>query len=236
MKIFKIINEIIGRFSPLFEKQITLKKEHNGTSYGGWVISPQYLNKNSTIYSIGIGEDISFDISLIQKYKVDVHGFDPTPRSIEWIKKQKIPKQFHVHEYGIADYNGKAIFYPPLNPDHISHSLLERKKTKNRAIEVPVFRLETIMKMLKHDKIDLLKMDIEGAEYKVIEDIIKSNIHILQLLVEFHHGMDNITFKDTKKVIDHLEENGFSIFDISKDGRNYSFYKADWRNINEKIT
>ena len=88
------------------------------------------------------------------------------------------------------------------------------------------------MKQLKHDKIDILKMDIEGAEYKVIEDIIKSNIDILQILVEFHHGMDKMTLKDTKKGIYHLKKNGYSIFNISKDGRNYSFYKADLGNIN----
>lgn len=222
-----IINEIGGRILRLFKKQMPLDKEHHGSIYGGWVISSQHLNESSIIYSIGIGEDISFDYSIIEKYKVDVQAFDPTPKSIEWMKKQDLPKKFHIYEYGIADYNGKATFYPPLNPSHISHSLLERKKTKNNAIEVPVFRLDSIMKQLRHNKIDILKMDIEGAEYKVIEDIIRSNVCIFQLLVEFHHGMDGMTLKDTKKAIALLNENGYSIFDISKDGRNYSFFKAD---------
>lgn len=35
--------------------------------------------------NIGLGEDISFSQSIIDKYGLVVHGFDPTPRSIKYI-------------------------------------------------------------------------------------------------------------------------------------------------------
>ena len=42
-------------------------------------------------------------------------------------------------------------------------------------------------------------MDIEGAEYDVIDDILNSNIRIHQILVELHHRFPgNINRKDKK--------------------------------------
>ena len=40
-------------------------------------------------------------------------------------------------------------------------------------------------------RIDILKMDIEGAEYDVIDDIINSPVPIAQVLIEFHHRFPN---------------------------------------------
>jgi len=34
----------------------------------------------AVVYSLGIGEDISFDLALIEKYGARVHAFDPTPK------------------------------------------------------------------------------------------------------------------------------------------------------------
>lgn len=43
------------------------------------------------------------------------------------------------------------------------------------------------MKELSHSVIDILKIDIEGSEYDVIEDLINSKIRPKELLNEFHH-------------------------------------------------
>ena len=51
------------------------------------------------IYSFGIGEDISFDTELIGLYSCIVHGFDPTPRSINWIHFNTTPNKFIFHDY-----------------------------------------------------------------------------------------------------------------------------------------
>jgi len=48
------------------------------------------------------------------------------------------------------------------------------------------------MRELRHASIDLLKMDIEGAEYDVLADMISQRIPVKQLLVEFHHRWPQI--------------------------------------------
>ncbi len=37
-----------------------------GTSYGGYEVLPALLGRDSVVYSVGIGEDISFDLGLIE--------------------------------------------------------------------------------------------------------------------------------------------------------------------------
>lgn len=51
---------------------------------------------------------------------------------------------------------------------------------------MPVRRLGTIMSELGHTRLDLLKMDIEGAEFAVVRDMLSSRIEVDQLVVEVH--------------------------------------------------
>src|SRR5437899_9092254 len=55
---------------------------HGDPDYGGWRVCPEGIDADSIVYDIGVGEDISFAISLIEKYRLRVWAFDPTPRSI----------------------------------------------------------------------------------------------------------------------------------------------------------
>ena len=53
--------------------------EKLGTKYGGWYVPEEMdLDENSIIYSAGVGEDISFDLLLSDKYKSHIYLIDPT--------------------------------------------------------------------------------------------------------------------------------------------------------------
>src|SRR5665647_2667756 len=75
---------------------ITLSGEKFGTEYGGYTIIPN-LSEKSIVYSVGIGEDISFDLALIKKFHCNIYAFDPTPKSAQWIKEQNLPVEFHFY-------------------------------------------------------------------------------------------------------------------------------------------
>ncbi len=80
---------------------------------------------------------------------------------------------------------------------------------------------------LGHSRIDLLKMDIEGAEYEVLEGLLVSPVKPRQLLIEFHHRFPGIGLKKTVNIIKHLQEVGYKIFAVSETGREVSFVLAD---------
>jgi FkbM family methyltransferase len=42
------------------------------------------------------------------------------------------------------------------------------------------------LQRLGHNRIDLLKVDIEGAEYTVLQDLIQERIPVTQILIDFH--------------------------------------------------
>jgi len=193
-----------------------------GNDGARWCVSPAGLEPSSIVYSFGVGEEISFDLELIRRFGVCVHAFDPTPRSIEWLAKQSLLGNFIFHPCGVADFDGHAKFLPPVNPAHVSHTLVERQ-TPWPAIEVPVRRLSSIMKELGHERIDLLKMDIEGAEYAVVKDLLASRIPVQQLLVEFHHRWPEIGVEKTRQAIRDLNFAGYRIFDVSPGGEEYGF-------------
>lgn len=193
-----------------------------GNEGANWCICPEMLSKTSVVYSFGVGEDISFDLELIRRFGVLVHAFDPTPRSIEWVRSQTVPREFEFHPFGVADADGWRTFAPPANPEHVSHTLLQRD-TPWPAIKVPVRGLPTILSSLGHEKIHLLKMDIEGAEYEVLANILASGIQVDQLLVEFHHRWPEVGVGKTRQVLRGLKLHGYRIFYVSPSGEEYSF-------------
>jgi FkbM family methyltransferase len=172
-----------------------------------------------------VGEDISFDLTFIQKFGVKVHAFDPTPRSIEWLQGQTLPPEFVFHAYGVAGFDGSCAFLPPEDSSHISHTIVQRASSRP-AIEVPMHRLGTIMKKLGHASVDLLKMDIEGAEYDVLTDMLTQRIPVKQLLVEFHHRWPEVGIEKTRHAIRSLNEAGYRIFNVSPSGEEYSFLRT----------
>jgi FkbM family methyltransferase len=191
--------------------QVQRRLERFGTEYGGYYLAPSLLKPEAVVYSVGIGEDISFDQALIKSFGVAIEAFDPTPKVNEWLASQTLPEQFHFHAMGIADSDGEAVFHLPPRKDWVSHSMISARQYSQATASFPVVRLATAMARLRHSRIDVLKMDIEGAEYGVIEDIVRTQILVRQLLVEFHHRLSAFGTGDTRRAISLLEDYGMKI-------------------------
>ena len=49
---------------------------------------------------------------MIKEYGMHVHGFDPTPKSIEFLENSTLPDQFTLHKFGISNLDGTQVFHP----------------------------------------------------------------------------------------------------------------------------
>jgi FkbM family methyltransferase len=219
-------------FKRLVGKELRLKNDIDVASIkdGGWWFSPEGLNAQSIVYSLGVGDEIDFDLSIIDKYGVTVHGFDPTPNSIDMLKGTDLPGRFHFHPWAVTARDGSLKFYPRLKKDgsksDVMYTMIAEEETLDDVIEVPAYSLSTIAEKLGHQHIDLLKMDIEGAEYEVLDGLLASPIKPTQLLVEFHHRFADIGLEKTADVIKRLRDDGYKIFAISEIGREVSFLRV----------
>jgi FkbM family methyltransferase len=137
-----------------------------GSEYGGWIIPQDLITSESVVYSAGVGEDVTFDLELIALTGCQVWAFDPTPRSIDFARKVD-DERFHFAPTGVWSRDETRRFYAPRDPSHVSHSTVSPHDERD-FFDAECKSLSTIKRELGHDRIDLLKLDIEGAEYDVL--------------------------------------------------------------------
>lgn len=230
----KYTRMIRRRIQLLFGREINIKPtinlpvEFHGTEYGGWAIRKDSLNAQSQVISVGVGEDASFDLSLISKYGCTVHAFDPTPKSAAWVHQNITDKNFVFEPYALADKDGYLKLFLPKNTEHVSASCQLSSHVSAEFFDAPCLRLSSLLKRLSFSRIDVLKIDIEGAEYAVINDVISSGSisSIDQLLVEFHHYFTGFSVRDTRDVISKLSKAGFDIAWVSAIGHEVLFVRS----------
>jgi FkbM family methyltransferase len=212
----------------MFKSELEVTSEFHGTEYGGFAILKKSLNKDSVILSCGIGEDASFDMALIEKYGCVIHAFDPTPKSIAWVKATISDPHFVFHEYAVADTDGSIRLYLPKRADYVSASLQPGWHTSDDFVDVVSRRLSTIVKELGLDKIDVLKMDIEGAEYIVLQDYLTDPDNPLpdQLALEFHHFYPEFGLQATKEAINLIKSRGYRLCWVSRSHHELLFVRS----------
>jgi FkbM family methyltransferase len=208
-------------------------KQWYGDDYGGFYICPDMLSpppissdspgKKIIVYSCGVGEDISFDIAIMNDYDCKVFAFDPTPKSITWIKMQNLPDDFVFAPYGISSKTEEQSLHLSNTPLDISASVYVHTYTDaDDCVTVHMKSLADVAAEFHHTYIDILKMDIEGSEFDVIRNL-PQNIVFGQIAVEFHERFLNNGKKVLKEMFKILKKNNYNCFAVSKHGDEYSF-------------
>lgn len=218
---------LLGRETRL-RPRIRLDTEFHGSSYGGWAIRKDGLSDRSCVISVGIGEDASFDLSLIARYRCRILALDPTPKAIEWVRRNISSPLFQFEPLALSDSDGELRLYLPKNATHVSASMRQSDHNRNTFFEVPCIRVSTLLGKFGCSRVDVLKMDIEGAEYGVIRDMVASGAcdRVEQLLVEFHHHFSGFSVRETQEAVAALAQVGLQIAWVSTSGHEVLFARA----------
>lgn len=238
---------ILPESASLFERKLKnlqdrTRVEWLGTEYGGNFIPKDLsIDQDEASFLFGAGEDISFDCEIAKKFSGKVFIFDPTPRAIEHFEALKSAvseqKSFAInkgernytiqnsdfdkisfHPYGISDENKTFRFYKPQNPDHVSCSIVNLQNTDDY-FEAQCYTLSQLKKDMNQDKLAIVKLNIEGAEYQAIESMIVEKAFPRCLLVvfdEIHSPIDKDAEKRIMACIKKLEANGMEPFFMYK--------------------
>ncbi|MEQ8662730.1 MAG: FkbM family methyltransferase [Gammaproteobacteria bacterium] len=221
-----------------------------GTQYGGWRVADGAVGRGDVVLSAGAGEDISFDVELRNRTGCDIHIIDPTPRArahfdmvraraaeglaapvnnsteVFYAIEPETLEGLHFHPLGLWNKDEMQRFYMPANAAHVSHSIGNLHGTRDY-FEADCRRLGSIMKTVGARQLAALKMDIEGAEYAVIRDLVKSRLRPRMLMIEFHAGTSEIEKKFKPKTMLHaalLRLVGYRL--VARDGWDFVFERA----------
>ncbi len=222
-----------------------------GTSYNNYTVPIDIFDSGSVCYFAGVGEDFIFDC-IFAKMVEKCEGFliDPTPRSkihFENVKNNPetspIPKSedyknyvkfddvidsFTYCDFGLYAKSEVLQFYPPSNPTAVSHSVDNIKNTNSAfGFKAQCYTLNDVMTLLGHDKIDFLKMNIEGSEIYILHEIVQKNIPVRVLAVDFDY-LKKFSSPTLEETLALLKSGGFEMV-FGKN--NFTFINRNWEKM-----
>ena len=182
-----------------------------GTDYGGWWLPETGLGADDVVVSAGAGEDISFDVEVAKRFSCRIVVLDPTPRAIAHFEATKAAvaagapapinnasAEFYdadsktlgriaFRPWGLWRENETLKFHAPANAGSVSHSAVNLQNMDD-GFDAECVSLDELMRREDIENISVLKMDIEGAEFAVLDRLVDSSLRPKVLLVEFHPG------------------------------------------------
>ena len=209
-------------YDSFYCKKSSTKKEI-GTGWCSWFVDTKSLGEESIVYSGGAGNDISFELEIAELFGCRVLLFDPSETGINTVKKADTNRLLDFYAIGLTKTDGEVTFSKPANSVEGSFSIEKNDHSTSDKVTFSCKSISSLMKEFNHRKIDLLKIDIEGFEYGVLEDILHNKLAVDQICVEFHHFFKEIPKAKTSKIIQLLELNGYKI--IHKKNLDYTFIK-----------
>jgi FkbM family methyltransferase len=197
--------------------------EKIGSAYGGWIVPTTMLDESWICYDGGVGEDLTFADGLIARYGCQVFGFDPTPRAVAYAESfGKSHHLFTFRPFGLWSSSQRLSFFAPRDPQHVSHSVTDLQGTSAVAFVADCRSIPDVMRELGHERIDLLKLDIEGAEFEVLTSVLDSLIRPTIICVEFDQPS---SLRRIWRMVERIKRAGYAL--VAVDRWNCTFVHLD---------
>jgi hypothetical protein len=151
---------------------------------GGYVI-PKWLPKRMTLISFGVGDNWSFERSCLKK-KIITNAvmYDHTVGQRLFLSRVLL--RVTTRKFDLKSLIYRILVVARYLRDFSNKNLVHVRKeiTKNESSKEKINLLE-VANDLGSERF-ILKVDIEGAEYEIVEQIVHLNEQIPLLLIEFH--------------------------------------------------
>ena len=215
---------------------------------GGYLVCSDATKQIDNLITLGVGDDISFEIDLENNNSLKmVHMYDYTVNHFLFIKiifkyfRRLITFRTKIDNftYSIKNYINFIKFNNKKNVFLYKQKVVDEIKSK---IDTNLYNIFNKIKSSNN----LLKLDIEGSEYSIIEQIKKNSSNIKILIIEFHFIKNNkdLFINSVKKLLNNfdiihihannyfnLENNDtfFEVLEITFVNKEINKYKKDLR-------
>ena len=178
--------------------------------HGYWLGSYEYqkrrafeknIGKNAIVYDIGANVGyFSLLAAVLTGSQGQVFAFEPLPRNVDFLKKHisiNNLDNIQVIEAAVADHDGRATFA-------YGASTAMGHLGEGGELEVSLVSLDSLLKKGKIFPPDFIKIDVEGAEFEVLQGARSLiNQHRPTLFLDTHHRESH------QKVIKFLSDKGY---------------------------
>lgn len=182
------------------------------------VMLEHIIDKNSHVVEIGGFKGVWVS-QIVEKFNPYIHIFEPVQEYYTFLcEKFKDNPKIKVYKLGISNKKEK-----------VNISLIDDGSslvsTSNKFELIDLIPFDEMIQMLNLKSIDLVQVNIEGAEYDLLDFAIAKNClkNIQKILVQFHTNINNCEIR-RNEIQSNLEKLGFSkLFD-------YPFIWEGWVN------
>ena len=138
------------------------------------------VERKCVVYSFGSSDDSCFETAMVENFDCEIHIFDPTSSELR-------DDRWTYHSYGLSGSD----------PDVTSYWSWRTQK-QAECEGCPMKSLDQIMKELGHSAVDILKVDIDGAEWRAFDYAYKTlkSLPADQIQIELT-GLDITSLEDS---------------------------------------
>tara|TARA_B100001057_G_C22611249_1_gene856642 strand:- start:110 stop:901 length:792 start_codon:yes stop_codon:yes gene_type:complete len=213
---------------PKFLKPFFLRKEElirlGSIDDGGYVLPINDIKNSDVLISLGISDNWDFEKHFSRMSNAKILAYDHSIDSNFWISKFK--KDF-IKFLKLKIFKPKKIYKMI---QYIDFLFFFRLKTKNKFFLKKIGKTngcvnigEIVSDHINENEKIFLKIDIEGSEYEILDQIVSIKDKIQGLIIEFHNVSKNLDIIENflKKIKDylnlvHIHANNYSVKDANE--------------------
>lgn len=213
---------------PKFLKPSFLKKEElirlGSIDDGGYVLPINDIKNSDVLISLGISDNWDFEKDFSNMSNAKILAYDHSIDSNFWISKFKIDL-FKFLKFKI--FKPKKLYKMF---QYIDFLFFFRFKTKNKFFLKKIGKTyecvsikEIVSDCINDNEKIFLKIDIEGSEYEILDQIISIQDRIQGLIIEFHDVSKNLDIIENflEKIKDylnlvHIHANNYSVKNVNQ--------------------
>lgn len=169
-------------------------------------IISSFFPENPIIIDLGLNRG-EFTLGILAKFNGKVIGAEPVP---ELFNKLPFVKGFTAINVAIAGFSGNIELQ--LNKNRCATVEKQLKEAYSVKISVKSITLDDLISLYldKNERIDLVKMDIEGSEFTVLRSLSDESLQKIGMFtVEYHDFLDKSLHSDFIDVDKKLISKGF---------------------------
>ena len=172
------------------------------------------LEDDSTYIDVGSHKGEVLELALKISKKGKHFAFEPIPNLFHKLN-DKYGSKCEVLNYGLSDQKKQSSFqHVTTNPAYSGIKM--RTYPKDEQVETIQIQLDTLDNQLKqHDRVDMIKIDVEGAELEVLKGA-KKIIEKFHPIIVFEHGLGASDHYNTspEDILSFFDDHQYQLFTL----------------------